>query len=83
MWPQVGQLYSRSLVFTFRVLLSVYITLGEAHTAQKKYTDAELSFQKAEKILGEQNKVKSNRMSGDEQEENIELKTNLRIAQGK
>lgn len=77
--------YSIILVQTwfFRVLLSVYITLGEAQNAQKKHTDAELSFQKAEKILSEQKKS-GNRVSDVSDENTIEqLKANLRIAQGK
>ena len=67
----------------FRTLLSVYVTLGEAYNAQQKFTDAELSYQKAEKILSEQNKLQKKSLSGDEQEMDQELKCNLRVAQGK
>jgi len=66
-----------------RTLLSVYVTLGEAYNAQQKYTDAELCYQKAEKILVEQSKLQQKSLSGDEQELERELKSELKIAQGK
>ena len=59
----------------------MYITLGEAFNAQQKYTDSELSFQKAEKILVEQKKALQSKVmpaAGDE-----EQAPDLRIAQAK
>ena len=65
-----------------RILLAVYITLGEAYNAQKKFTDAELSFQKAEKILLEHKKSSAKtRDSGDDEMDR--LRPSLRIAQAK
>lgn len=62
----------------------MYITLGEAYNAQRKFTDAELSYQKAEKILSEQYKAQQGKYSsGDDQEQDMELKSDLRIAQAK
>lgn len=70
--------------FPLRTLLSVYITLGEAFNAQQKYTDAELSFQKAEKILMEQKKaLQSKVMSAGDEEQDHDLKSELRVAQAK
>ena len=63
----------------------MYITLGEAFNAQQKYTDAELSFQKAEKILVEQKKALQSKVmpaAGDEEQDH-DLKSDLRIAQAK
>ena len=60
----------------------MYITLGEAYNAQKKFTDAELSFQKAEKILLEHKKSSAKtRDSGDDEMDR--LRPSLRIAQAK
>ncbi|XP_067941631.1 myosin heavy chain, cardiac muscle isoform-like [Watersipora subatra] len=67
----------------YRTLLSVYVTLGEAYNIQQKFTDAELCYQKAEKILTEQNKLQQKAQTNDELEENNELKCDLRVAQGK
>ena len=59
------------------------MTLGEAYNAQQKYSEAELSYKKAEKILSEQTKLDHASLSGDELELEKELKWELRVAQGK